>query len=609
MRRSTLLYSSTSTSPGLAVVLTLVCHLASLTMVYAAADHWVLTTLSTLIIARLDPIINPAGISGHAHSVLGASNFHRKCPFAFRDFLQCPMLIYPPASLLPTTFHTAENMNSISDQQKAACSSAIIGADKSNYWSPTLFYRYENNTYAPMLSASRIYYYTKSADVKPFPPGLRMITGSSMSRDLTGIATQGVKISCDHGDQSAWMPNATSYPGGCSAISLGIFFPSCGLASGQLDSSDHFSHMAWPVEEVNGETCPESHPIKYPTIFYEANYYTSDAQPWRNDDNLLVLSNGDCTGNSYHADFVNGVSTFPPRPKPVLIAMSKWDPDTLSDTISQCGLGKGPGDDLQNCAPLAKTMNQTASWECRYQKQLPDEDVGLYRPIASLPGCNKLWTAKDGLTKPACASTKTPTLVNPDVFFENLKYRIHVPIVLPNATDDLSDFVPSLGDTGSSKLLPWGSDGTDIEDEMVGTWEKIVSAWGGIFSPATSTKATSTSSKSPSSTKAATTSASMSAATKATRSSSKSSSTTRAVTTSASKSTAAKAIATTSKKSTSTSKHTSTKPASSVIGGNALAQAAATSTSAPKCKKKKRGLVERSMQSHRERRSRRAILG
>lgn len=49
-----------------------------------------------------------------------------------------------------------------------------------------------------------------------------------------------------------------------------------------------------------------SHPIKYPTIFMEANYYLNAEQPWHAG-NPVILSNGDESGLTYHADFVAGV--------------------------------------------------------------------------------------------------------------------------------------------------------------------------------------------------------------------------------------------------------------------------------------------------------------
>lgn len=72
-----------------------------------------------------------------------------------------------------------------------------------------------------------------------------------------------------------------------------------------------------------------SHPIKYPTIFYEvrtpttqdrfvpallmtlqSNYYPTGGQKWESGAKL-ILSNGDEWGPSFHADFHNGVSVPP----------------------------------------------------------------------------------------------------------------------------------------------------------------------------------------------------------------------------------------------------------------------------------------------------------
>jgi len=102
-----------------------------------------------------------------------------------------------------------------------------------------LYYRFENNTYAPILSDTRIYYFTKSNDVKPFPQDFRMISGLATTRNHSATQTSGVAISCNHGTQTKFLPNATSHPGGCTSISTGIYFPSCGLANGATVSDDH----------------------------------------------------------------------------------------------------------------------------------------------------------------------------------------------------------------------------------------------------------------------------------------------------------------------------------------------------------------------------------
>ncbi|TYJ59040.1 hypothetical protein B9479_000029 [Cryptococcus floricola] len=391
-----------------------------------AADHWILTHAQTIALARMDPIVNPSAVSSHVHNIVGASNFNIA-------------------------------LNSASDQLNAACSSTIVNDDISNYWAPQLYYHHQNGTFSPIMSGTRVYYFTKGTEVKPFPQGLRMISGAAMTRDLSDTTAFGVRISCDHGEEGFYLPNGTTHPGGCSSISTATFFPSCGLSTGDLDSTDHFSHMAWPqsyngtilVDDANGQYCPDTHPVKYPTIFAQWNYYLDDNQPWRNDEGTLVFSNGDTLGSSMHADFVNG-----------------WTPDVLADAISQCGDGNGPGEDLTACAPLAKSTN---------------EDVGLQRPIDKLPGCNPLWTA-DVATKPTCDETAAdPSMVGPNVLFENLIYRWHVPMAADFVTNtsDLAGLTPSLGNTGDSRLVAWGSEGSDTSRMTVGTLEEIIAGAAG----------------------------------------------------------------------------------------------------------------------------------
>lgn len=56
--------------------------------------------------------------------------------------------------------------------------------------------------------------------------------------------------------------------------------------------------------------------------------------------------------------------------------INQWVPSTLKRTIEQCGgAGKGPGEDLKQCAPLAPTVSQQTSWDCRYEGKIPNEYV------------------------------------------------------------------------------------------------------------------------------------------------------------------------------------------------------------------------------------------
>lgn len=97
-----------------------------------------------------------------------------------------------------------------------------------------LYWQFPNGTYQPMIGGMRIYYYMKGPDVKPFPKGMHMITGTSMKRDAAAKKALGLRISCNGGLQGSELPQ-----GECGAISMGIFFPSCGLADGSISSDDH----------------------------------------------------------------------------------------------------------------------------------------------------------------------------------------------------------------------------------------------------------------------------------------------------------------------------------------------------------------------------------
>lgn len=90
-----------------------------------------------------------------------------------------------------------------------------------------------------MLGSSRIYYFNTAGDVVPFPPGLKMLSGLAMARNESDIRSFGIKISCNHGEQTNKLPTKDSHPGGCSSLSTAIFFPSCGKADGSIDSEDH----------------------------------------------------------------------------------------------------------------------------------------------------------------------------------------------------------------------------------------------------------------------------------------------------------------------------------------------------------------------------------
>ena len=85
-----------------------------------AAGFWILAH-SSLTTDRLDPVVTPGKVSGHVHTVVGASNFG------------------------PTV--SGESL------LKSKCTTAHVQDDMSSYWAPQLYYRSENGslTLVPIL--------------------------------------------------------------------------------------------------------------------------------------------------------------------------------------------------------------------------------------------------------------------------------------------------------------------------------------------------------------------------------------------------------------------------------------------------------------------------
>ncbi|KAF8755896.1 hypothetical protein RHS01_04664 [Rhizoctonia solani] len=187
-----------------------------------AGDHFILSQCRDLSYTRVDPMTNPGGIGPHVHNIVGAS-------------------IFSPDSGSPDVL------------QQAKCSSTMIQDDKSNYWSPLVYYNHGNGSYSPMISSTRIYYFLKplngTTPVKAFPRGLRMLGGGYADHrpEQYPPRINAIKWGCSAGavqgqgnggslpGQRPYLPNDA--PNGCGVLNAGLFFPSCG--DGRLDSDNH----------------------------------------------------------------------------------------------------------------------------------------------------------------------------------------------------------------------------------------------------------------------------------------------------------------------------------------------------------------------------------
>jgi Domain of unknown function (DUF1996) len=132
-----------------------------------------------------------------------------------------------------------------------------------------------------------------------------MLAGSPAKRTATtDVAGQAVHMKCLGDGGNVDFPGFPPKP--CSGgIRAEIVMPSC-WDGVNTDSSDHKSHVAYPVGKVQGGKCPDTHPKRLFSLFYEVTYRTDAfANMWYGDAQPFVFANGDPTGYGFHGDFVS----------------------------------------------------------------------------------------------------------------------------------------------------------------------------------------------------------------------------------------------------------------------------------------------------------------
>ncbi|RKN29206.1 DUF1996 domain-containing protein [Micromonospora musae] len=205
-----------------------------------------------------DPIIFP-GLPGasHMHSFFGAT--------VTDAFTTLPDLINSPTTCNPQV-------------------------DVSSYWVPTL---YRNNVAVePIIST--FYYLGEGvrsdvvARTEPIPQGLRIVAGNARA---TGPNDSIARWSCLHAGQVPPSKDFVNCPAGTMLESY-LDFPQCWNGR-DLDSPDHKSHMAYPVNQA----CPATHPVPVPKLRQVLRY------PVSGDPAQFRLASG--PGYTMHGDFFN----------------------------------------------------------------------------------------------------------------------------------------------------------------------------------------------------------------------------------------------------------------------------------------------------------------
>ncbi|GAA6026736.1 hypothetical protein JCM8097_005823 [Rhodosporidiobolus ruineniae] len=323
---------------------------------------WRLPCANPVVTERGDSIVSPGAISGHVHSILGASNFN-----------------------LQTTF----------EQLRASeCTSCLVKQDMSNYWTPELYFQWANGSFTnvDLVGGGLIYYLPRfhssdKTNVTAFPDGLRMLTGNPFKRsyDSSSEMAQAIGWNCLGANVAATrQPQLPAYncPNGLRGE---IRFPSCWNGK-DLDSSDHFSHMAYPIGGESGP-CPAGYPVRLVTLFYEIMWSVDPMNKYRmqaaNPTQPFVLAMGDASGYGYHGDFFNG-----------------WDRAVLQEAIDTCTSDSGV---IEYCTVF--DLYDTGH-SCR---KTPDVDEVVSGTLTKLPGCNPVTGA--GANAVPCTDSSTPGLL------------------------------------------------------------------------------------------------------------------------------------------------------------------------------------------------------
>ncbi len=217
---------------------------------------------------------------------------------------------------------------SINESGNSTCRGGIV--NRSGYWVPAMI---DMRTGAPVKPKTANFYYKTGysgvtpESVKFLPEGLRMIAGDAKNARAGGA----FRYKCaNHFERNGHAIRDANCAVGDEFLQE-IFFPQCWDGK-NLDSPDHKSHMAYPV---NGRGCPRSHPVPLPEITFNIVYAVAEPnQPtfWRLSSDLYDLRQPG--GYSAHGDWWNGWK------KEVMEAFVKGCDNTSSDCHSHL-LGDG----------------------------------------------------------------------------------------------------------------------------------------------------------------------------------------------------------------------------------------------------------------------------
>ena len=151
-----------------------------------------------------------------------------------------------------------------------------------------------------------------------------------------------------------------------------------------LPNSEHVAYLSG----IDYGSCPPTHPIPIPGLFYEVLYWTNRVD--QSAGGQFVFSNGDATGYGFHGDFLNG-----------------WNQDVQTAAVQQC-LYTDNGGVVSACPALAASDDINVARSCPESPSVWDEPV--HGSLSSLPGCNPITSGPGIAPQVICPlNSNTPT--------------------------------------------------------------------------------------------------------------------------------------------------------------------------------------------------------
>jgi hypothetical protein len=242
----------------------------------------------TAVLAVSSAVAGSGGTSVSMERLQGV-NFVSRCTFSHRA--PDDPIVFPGR---PGMSHDHSFVGNTTTNASSTLSSLLAGGttcerpgDTAAYWMPTLYV--DGQAVTPTFA--QIYYRRRTIrHVEAFPPGFRMIAGSSKATTPQPVRVTFWNCGVDGGvAPTSTVP--TCPDAGRHALRLHVTFPSCWDGK-NLDSADHQSHVTYPV----GGRCPARLAHALPQISLIYRYPVTGA-------GNVSLASG--SPFSAHADFFN----------------------------------------------------------------------------------------------------------------------------------------------------------------------------------------------------------------------------------------------------------------------------------------------------------------